>query len=106
MHLHESEAAAALTRRRFLTGAGAVAVAGVVTAVSARRAFADAALGPVALGVQPRGLPARQHAWAQWLHDDGFGNPVAPRFDRLLARTYVGPHAQILGVRDGVRLTV
>ena len=84
MHDHNSEAAAALTRRRFLTGAGAVAVAGVVTAVSARRAVADGPLPRVALGAQPPGLPARQHAWTHFVHRDEFGNPVAPRFDRLL----------------------
>jgi hypothetical protein len=84
MHHHNSEAAAALTRRRFLTGAGAVAVASVVTAVSARRAAAEAPLAPVALGAQPPGLPARQHAWMRFVRRDEFGNPVAPRFDRLL----------------------
>ena len=36
------------------------------------------------LGNQPPGLPVRQHAWAQWLHKDEYGNPLAPRFDRLL----------------------
>jgi len=39
---------------------------------------------PVALGSQPAGLPARQHAWVQTLARDPDGNPVAPRFDRLL----------------------
>ena len=84
MHRHHVEAAAALTRRRFLTGAGAVAVVGVVGAASARRAIADPVLPPVALGSQPAGLPVRQHAWTAELHRDEFGNPVAPRFDRLL----------------------
>ena len=39
---------------------------------------------PVALGRQPAGLPARQHAWKATLARDADGNPVAPRFDRLL----------------------
>ncbi|HEX3618392.1 MAG TPA: hypothetical protein VHU61_17735 [Solirubrobacteraceae bacterium] len=84
MERHSTDAAAALTRRRFLTGAGAVAAVGVVTAVSARRAAADAARSPLTLGSQPAGLPARQHAWTASLRRDEFGNPVAPRFDRLL----------------------
>ncbi len=84
MHHPNSETAAALTRRRFLTGAGVVAVAGVATAVSARRAAAATARADVVLGTQPAGLPVRQHAWARWLHRDEFGNAIAPRFDRLL----------------------
>jgi hypothetical protein len=84
MHRHTTEAAAALTRRRFLTGAGAVTAAGVLTAVSARRAIAQQTIGQLALGAQPTGLPVRQYAWAATLHRDEFGNPLAPRFDRLL----------------------
>ena len=38
----------------------------------------------MALGSQPAGLPARQHAWTATLARDAHGNPVAPRFDRLL----------------------
>ena len=38
----------------------------------------------VPLGTQPTYLPARQHAWSQWLHRDEYGNPLAPRYDRLL----------------------
>jgi hypothetical protein len=83
MHHHKPEAAA-LTRRRFLTGAGAVSLAGVLSALSARRAAAEPVLPRVALGSQPPGLPARQHAWVHWLRRDEFGNPLAPRFDRLL----------------------
>lgn len=79
-----SETAATLTRRRLLTGAGAAAAAGVLTAISARRAAAAGAPPAVALGTQPPGLPARQHAWAHTLRRDESGNPLAPRFDRLL----------------------
>lgn len=64
-----------VTRRRFLSRAGAVTAAGLL---------AGTAIPEVALGTQPPGLPARQHAWERWLHRDSFGNPLAPRFDRLL----------------------
>lgn len=59
-------------------------MAGLMTAVSARRAGADPEVPVVALGSQPAGLPRQQHAWAKSLHRDEFGNPIAPRFDRLL----------------------
>jgi hypothetical protein len=38
----------------------------------------------VALGGQPPGLPPRQHAWVDFQAHDADGNPIAPRFDRLL----------------------
>jgi hypothetical protein len=38
----------------------------------------------VPVGAQPAGLPARQHAWDAYLALDGQGNPVPPRFGRLL----------------------
>jgi hypothetical protein len=38
----------------------------------------------VTLGGQPAGLPTRQHAWTATLRVDDAGNPIAPRFDRLL----------------------
>jgi len=85
---------ASLTRRRFLLGAGVVAGAG---AAAAAGAGIDQALGSsapatpanpappsVALGSQPAGLPARQHAWTATLARDQYGNPVPPLFDRLL----------------------
>ncbi|HWE58889.1 MAG TPA: hypothetical protein VG228_04270 [Solirubrobacteraceae bacterium] len=103
MHERTSEATVTLTRRRLLTAAGAVTAAGFVTAVSARRAAADSALSPVTLGTQPPGLPERQHAWTRWLHRDEFGNPVAPRFDRLLffdvRRRPTADHAALLESR-------
>lgn len=75
--------AAALTRRRFLTGSGALGAAALLTGVATRRAAAGT-VPPVALGAQPAGLPSRQFAWTATLHRDRFGNPLAPRFDRLL----------------------
>jgi hypothetical protein len=54
----------------------------------------------VALGSQPFGLPDRQHAWDDVLHRDRHGNPVAPRFARLLFFEVRGrptpAHARIL----------
>lgn len=92
-----------LTRRRFLTGAGAVAAAGLVTAATARRASASEGVPIVAPGGQPAGLPVRQYAWSRWLHRDEFGNTLAPRFDRLLffdVRGRPGPaHAALLESR-------
>jgi dye decolorizing peroxidase len=74
-----------LTRRRFLLGAGAVAAGGAAVGIGLDRALTKGRSIPaVALGSQPSGLPARQHAWAATLARDSDGNPVAPRFDRLL----------------------
>jgi dye decolorizing peroxidase len=73
-----------LTRRRFLVGAGAILAGGVTAAVAARRATASVGVPSVPLGTQPTYLPARQHAWSRWLHRDEYGNPLAPRYDRLL----------------------
>jgi hypothetical protein len=73
-----------LTRRRFLVGAGASAVVGALSGFASKRAAAKVVVPPVTLGSQPAGLPVRQHAWARWLRRDQFGNPLAPRFDRLL----------------------
>ena len=76
---------AALTRRRLLlaagaAGAGAAAAAGVSQALGTR----DPGVPWVPLGGQPAGLPGRQHAWEAWLARDQYGNPVPPRFHRLL----------------------
>jgi dye decolorizing peroxidase len=69
-----------ISRRRFLAAAGAIgggiAAGGFPGAAEAGRR--------VALGSQPAGLPARQHAWVSTLTTDQHGNPIAPRFDRLL----------------------
>jgi len=74
-----------LTRRRFLIGAGGVAVAGGAGGLALDRALAGGASVPIVpLGLQPSGLPARQHAWNVGLALDEYGNPTPPRFDRLL----------------------
>ncbi len=94
----------AVTRRRLLTGAGAVATGGavaeVVAAASGGSTNKQPRLPDVALGAQPAGLPARQHAWEAVLARDQFGNPVAPKFDRLLFFDVIGAptprHARIL----------
>ncbi len=76
---------ATLTRRRFLLRAGALAVGGAAAGLGLDRVLTNSALVPaVALGPQPAGLPQRQYAWTQTLARDAYGNPIAPRFDRLL----------------------
>jgi hypothetical protein len=92
---------ASLTRRRFLLGAGAVAGAGAAVAAgvgidqalgSSAPATPQAPATPsVALGGQPAGLPARQHAWTATLARDQYGNAVPPLFDRLLFFDVDGP---------------
>jgi hypothetical protein len=74
-----------LTRRRFLVGASAVAGGAAVGVGLDRAVSGDGKPVPsVALPAAPPGLPARQHAWTATLSLDSDGNPVAPRFDRLL----------------------
>ena len=73
-----------LTRRRLLMGACASAAVSALSGFASRRAAAKVMVPPVTLGSQPAGLPVRQHAWTRWLRRDQFGNPLAPRFDRLL----------------------
>ena len=89
-----------LTRRRFLLGAGTAvgAAAGAgVGAGSDRALTAGPADRPTArrvpevtLAAQPAGLPARQHAWTEYLAVDRQGNPLPPRFDRLLFFDVIG----------------
>jgi hypothetical protein len=92
-----------LTRRRLLLGAAGVAAGGAALGAGIEAAQS----GPsspepkaVPLGAQPGGLPSRQHAWGATLARDGDGNPVAPRFDRLLFFDVVGTpspaHATVL----------
>ena len=76
---------AGLTRRRFLIGASAVA-GGVAVGVGVDRAVSGGGktVPAVALTSAPSGLPSRQHAWTATLALDSEGNPISPRFDRLL----------------------
>ena len=87
-----------LTRRRFVLGATAVAAGGAAIGVGVERATSSSGekVPLVALGAQPAGLPPRQHAWGATLARDADGNPISPRFDRLLVlrregRTYPSP---------------
>jgi hypothetical protein len=73
-----------LNRRGFLVGASAVAASGVIGGVDVDAAIAGGAVRLVPLGTQPAGLPARQHAWGATLERDSKGDPISPRFDRLL----------------------
>ena len=83
---------ASLSRRRLLRaaaiGAGAAAGVGAVAGAGAglREALGpgQAAVPDVPLGLQPAGLPARQHSWDTYLAADAQGNPIPPKFDRLL----------------------
>jgi dye decolorizing peroxidase len=91
-----------LTRRRFVLGATAVAAGGAAIGVGVERATSSSGekVPLVALGAQPAGLPASQHAWVATLARDGDGNPIAPRFDRLLFFDVKGDptpaHARVL----------
>ena len=75
-----------LTRRRFLIGASAVAAGGAAAGVAIELASSGTGktLPAVDLPAAPPGLPSRQHAWAATEALDVDGNPIAPRFDRLL----------------------
>jgi hypothetical protein len=77
-----------LSRREFLIGASALAASVGIGAEAGSASGAvpmtSADVPNVALGGQPAGLPIRQHAWVQTLRLDDVGNPIAPRFDRLL----------------------
>jgi dye decolorizing peroxidase len=79
------------SRRGLLLGAAATAGAGAIAGAGIHEALGDGGTSvpgdtvpAVPLGAQPAGLPARQHAWDAYLEVDGQGNPVAPKFDRLL----------------------
>jgi len=95
-----------LSRRGFLLGGAALAAGGaavggaVVSAGNGSPGAEQPRLPDVALGVQPPGLPARQHAWDAMLRRDVDGNSVAPRFARLLLFDVRGTptpaHARIL----------
>jgi hypothetical protein len=77
-----------LTRRRLLLGAAGVAAggaaAGVAIDVATSSGTSSVNVPRVALRPAAAGLPARQHAWTATEARDSDGNPIAPRFDRLL----------------------
>lgn len=77
-----------LTRRGFLAGAAGVTAGAAAIGVGLEHAIGGGSAGTsipaVPLGAQPPGLPARQHAWTATLAIDSDGNPIPPRFDRLL----------------------
>jgi hypothetical protein len=75
---------ASLSRRRLLLGAGAAAGVGAGAGAGIREALGAGKAANVPLGPQPPGLPARQHAWDAYLAADADGNPIPPKFDRLL----------------------
>ena len=73
-----------LSRRGFLVGASALAAGGVAAGISTNRAVASGGVPLVSIGAQTADLPARQHAWGATLSLDDVGDPISPRFDRLL----------------------
>ena len=77
-----------LTRRRLLLGAAGVAAGGAAVGVGIDAATSSGTssvdVPHVALRPLAAGLPVRQHAWTATEARDNDGNPVAPRFDRLL----------------------
>ena len=76
---------ATLTRRRLLLRAATLAAGGAAVGLGLDRALSNPKPLPlVALGAQPAGLPERQYAWGATLARDPYGNPISPRFDRLL----------------------
>jgi hypothetical protein len=80
------------TRRQLLRAVAGMAVGGVAAGCGANHApTSTARTDTVPLGPQPAGLPARQHAWTATLARDQYGNPTAPRFDRLLFFDLEGP---------------
>ncbi len=73
-----------VTRRRLLLGAAGVAAVGVGIDAATSSGTSSVNLPRVTLGPPAAGLPIRQHAWTASEARDADGNPVAPRFDRLL----------------------
>jgi hypothetical protein len=97
-----------LTRRGLLASAAGVAVGGAAVGVGLESAGGGAPpADPVPFGPQRAGLPARQHAWTATLARDDDGNPIAPRFDRLLFYDLQGvpapAHARALEAVPGIR---
>ncbi|MGA9857932.1 MAG: hypothetical protein WBQ18_08710 [Solirubrobacteraceae bacterium] len=76
-----------LTRRGLLAGGAGLVAAGAAGCGSEAATHSQAAAVSVPRVVLPApvsGLPARQHAWTATESRDPDGNPIAPRFDRLL----------------------
>jgi hypothetical protein len=78
------KAGGVLTRRRFLAGAGGLAAAAVAAGVAIDHSASGRAVPLADLPVPVPGLSPRQHAWDATLIRDQYGNPTAPRHQRLL----------------------
>ena len=84
-----------VTRRRFLA-----ATAGLIGGGLVRDGIAHPAeQSPFPLVRQPAGLPSAQHAWTATLATDNHGNPIAPRYDRLLFLDVLSHHPSADDVR-------
>jgi hypothetical protein len=73
-----------LSRRQFAKAAVALGGASALSACLDRAGGPDVAQGPDELST----LPARQHAWNEFLNTDDHGNDVAPRHRVLLLLNY------------------
>jgi hypothetical protein len=75
-----------LSRRQFAKAAVAIGGASALSACLGRTGDPDVSQGPDDLST----LPARQHAWDEFLSTDEHGNHVHPRHRVLLLLNYVG----------------
>jgi hypothetical protein len=75
-----------LTRRGLLAGGAGLVAAGAASCGSeaATHSPPPVSVPRVTVPSPVSGLPARQHAWTATEARDQHGNPIAPRFDRLL----------------------
>lgn len=75
-----------ISRRAFVKSAVAIGGASALAACMDREGKVDVPNGPEDLST----LPARQHAWNEFLTEDDHGNVVAPRHHVLLFLNYAG----------------
>ncbi|MFC7079001.1 DUF7405 family protein [Halorussus caseinilyticus] len=87
-----------LSRRQFAKAAVAIGGASALSACMGRNGEPDVSNGPDDLST----LPARQHAWNEFLPTDDHGNDVAPRHRVLLLLNYASDGTP----SDGDRKTV
>ncbi|UPV76547.1 Dyp-type peroxidase (plasmid) [Halorussus limi] len=78
-----------ISRRQFAKAAVAIGGASALSACMSRSDDLDVKTGPDDLST----LPARQHAWDEFLNRDQHGNVVAPRHRVLLLLNYAGDGA-------------
>jgi hypothetical protein len=80
-----------LSRRDFVKAAVAIGGSAALAACADREGFEPDPKTPTyPTGTDPETLPERQHAWADYLVRDRFGNTVNPQHQLLLFLDYVG----------------